>query len=632
MELARLQDVYKDYGHRAVLSGVSFRIGSDDRIGLIGRNGAGKTSVLRVLTGEEPPTSGAVTRGLGLRIGYVPQHLSFADDRTVLDNLLAGNRRARAHLRVQEQTLAGAAPDELAAAVDRYEEAREAYERAGGEQVRARAVAMLDALGLAGRGEQLAGSLSGGEKNVMSLTQALLAEPDLLVLDEPGNHLDFAGIAWLEAFLAKFRGAVLLVSHNRYLLDRVVTSILQLEDGAVGAHAGNYSAYRAAQLREKLNQRADYVVNQRRLAQLEALVKRFEDIARRTGDAAWGKRLRARKSQLAHEREQAVEKPRPEASAIRMAFTSEGSRADVALQVRGYSRSFGDLRLFDGASAQIACGERVALVGPNGCGKTTLLRDIVARGAWDDATLRVGPSLRVGYCAQEQEVLEDDRTVMGELRAIPNVTPERATSVLLQFLFRPDDFSKRVGDLSGGERNRLQLARLIIEQPGFLILDEPTNHLDIPACEAIEDALADFKGTILAVSHDRYFLDKLADRVIEVREGGLQSHPGNFSEYWASRPTRAQAAPARVATRRRQRERPERRTEPPAAPAADERMQRQIEEAEREAAALERRVAEAFTRGDHREGTRAAKLLDQQRARIEELYRQWLSGARPPAR
>ncbi len=629
MELIRLQNVRKDFGHREVLTDVNFKIIAGQKYGLIGPNGAGKTSIVRILTGEEPATGGAITRAPGLRIGYVPQHVDYADGDTVLDSILAANARARATLREREDALALAAPDDIAVAIDVYEDAREAYEVAGGEQLRARAIAMLDALGLAGRGDQLVGRLSGGEKNVLSLTQALLAEPDLLVLDEPGNHLDFAGIAWLEAFLSKFRGAVLIVSHNRYLLDRVAKTILQLDGGRVQTYAGNYSAYRAAQLREKMNQQADYNVNQKRLAQLEALVKRFEEIARRTADPAWGKRLRARKSQLARERDDAVDKPASELSGIRMNFTSEGSRADIALQVRGYSKSFGDRTLFDDASFEIRCGERVVLLGPNGCGKTTLLRDVIDHGAWDDPHLRIGPSLRVGYCAQEQEVLDDDRTVLGEIMAIRDVTRDGAFGVLLQFLFRPDDFTKRVGDLSGGERNRLQLARLMIEQPDFLILDEPTNHLDIPACEAIEEALADFKGTILVVSHDRYFLDKSVERVIEVRDGQFASFAGNFSEFWASRPPASRTSAARVTTRRNERERGPSPSQPIAsssrASAAAVEIQARIAEAEREAVALERRVADAFTSGDHREGTRAARSLEQQRARIDELYKRWLA-------
>ena len=627
MELIRFQSVRKDFGHREVLHDVSFRLNAGEKAGLIGPNGAGKTSIVRILTGEDDATGGAITRAAGTRIGYVPQHVDYDDGETVLDSILAENGRAQQEVRAREDAMALASGAAITDAIDAYETAREAYEAAGGDRMRSRAIAMLDALGLAGRGDQLVGALSGGEKNVLSLTQALLAEPDLLVLDEPGNHLDFAGITWLEGFLSKFRGAVLIVSHNRYLLDRVAKTILHLEDGAVRTYAGNYSAYRQALLREKLNQHADYLVNQKRLTQLEELVKRFEEIARRTADPAWGKRLRARKSQLAREQAQAIEKPVAEASPIKMAFTSEGSRADIALQVRGYSKSFGALRLFEGAGFEVSCGERVVLLGPNGCGKTTLLRDVMRDGAWDHPSLRIGPSLRVGYCAQEQEVLDDDRTVLGEMIRDGDISSERAFGVLRQFLFGHDDLTKRVGDLSGGERNRLQLARLITQQPDFLILDEPTNHLDIPACEAIEEALSEFKGTILVVSHDRYFLDKIADRVIEVRDGQFVSHTGNFSEYWAARAPIVAPATARVATRRSERERPQKESRgggaATATAGAKSETTTRIEEAEREAVVLERRVADAFTRGDHREGTRAARLLDELRSRIEKLYARW---------
>jgi len=624
MELIRFQNVRMDYGHREALSDVSFRINAGEKVGLIGPNGAGKTSIARLISGDAQAAGGTIARSAGLRIGYVRQHVEHDESATIIERVLAGQTRALAVLREREERLAHATADEMQDVLDAYEAAREEYDRTGGDGLRARATAMLDALGLEKRSEQRVSALSGGEKNVLSLTQALLAEPDLLVLDEPGNHLDFAGIAWLERFLAQFRGAVLLISHNRYLLDRVATSILHLEDGRVTTYAGNYSAYRATALRAKLAQRADYVADQKRLAQLEALVKRFEEIARRTADPAWGKRLRARKSQLSRARDDATEKPAAEASKIRMNFTAEASRANIALQVRGYSKAFGERKLFDDAELEISCGERVALLGPNGCGKTTLLRDIIAHGAWDHDALRIGPSLRVGYCAQEQEVLDDERTVLGQMIADGVASRDRAFHLLRQFLFVRDDLDKRVGDLSGGERNRLQLARLIARQPDFLILDEPTNHLDIPACEAIEEALAEFKGTILAVSHDRYFLDKIADRVVEVREGRFASYTGNFSEYWAEHHAQPAASAGRIVTRRNERER----TPRPATPSAQRRpseLQTRIEDAERERGVLEKRVSDAFTRGDHREGTRAATLLEQHRARLDELYARWIA-------
>jgi ATP-binding cassette subfamily F protein 3 len=620
MELIRFQSVRKDYGHRPVLEDVSFRITSGQKAGVIGANGAGKTTIVRILMGEEEPSGGAISRAPSLRIGYVPQFVEFDEGQTVLATLLREHDAALAELRLAEHLLADAAADELGEATAAYDAARESYERAGGDAFEARAVGMLDALGLPGRTEQPVSQLSGGEKNVLSLAQALLAEPDLLVLDEPGNHLDFSGLAWLEQFLAKYRGAVLMVSHNRYLLDRVATTILHLHGGKVDAYAGNYSDYRLTALRQKLSQQADYEANQRRLAQLEALVHRFREIASARPDPAWGKRLRARVSQLEREKAQAVERPESEASRLHMRLTSKGSKADIALQVRGYRKAFGERLLFDGADAEIACGERVALIGPNGSGKTTLLREIVSRGAWDGDTLRVGPSLKVGYCAQQQEVLDDRRTVFDQILYEPGMTRQRAFDVLEQFMFGELDFDKPVGALSGGERNRLQLALLIVRQPDFLIMDEPTNHLDIPSCEAIEEALASFKGTVLVVSHDRYFLDKVVDRVIEVRDGKLHSFNGNFSDYWMARHRIARPTKARVATRRTMRERTER-------PAADSKraltLQARIEEAEGELVAIEHAVSAAFERGDHREGSRLARRLEDQRRRIDRLYAEW---------
>jgi len=625
MELLRLQNVRKDYGHLPVLTDVSLQLMSGKKIGLIGPNGSGKTSILRLLVGEDEPNAGAVVRAAGLRIGYVPQYVDYDEGQTVIDTILSEHIRAEHLLRKHETRLASAAAGDVEEVARAYEQAREEFEVLGGDRQRARAAGMLDSLGLAGRADSLVRELSGGERNVMSLVRALCSEPELLVLDEPDNHLDFEGGAWLENFLKRFRGAVLIVSHNRYLLDRVVDGILHLEAGKVQSYVGNYSAYRAWVLREKLSQQADYAVNQKRLAQLEELVKRFEEYARRTGDAKWGKRLRARRSQLAREEAQAVEKPLAEQESIRFRPAGAKSQADIALQVNGYSKSFGDLRLFEGAELEVSAGERAALLGPNGSGKTTLLRDIVAYGAWDHDVIRIGPSMRVGYCGQNQDILKNERTVLSELTMEAGFSRERASGLLAQFLFRPDDFDKRVSSLSGGERNRLQLAKVLVQKPNFLIMDEPTNHLDIPAREAVEDVLLDFDGTILLVSHDRYLLDKIASRVIEVRERRLVSHEGNFTEYWGARP-RAQPERARIATRGRVRERKE-----PAATRPQKRgsngsgLAGQIEAAEQEKIALEKRLADAFAEADYREGARVARQLEQHEARLREMYDRWVA-------
>ena len=344
------------------------------------------------------------------------------------------------------------------------------------------------------------------------------------------------GLAWLEEFLRDFRGAVLLVSHNRYLLDRVANSIVELENGRTRRYPGNYSKYRQIRQERLRTEQAQYNAYQQRLAHLESLVRKFADIAQgHASDQSWGKRLRARRSQLAREKEKGLAKPQLEQDVIKLRFGAAATTADIALRLRGYDRSFGELKLFDRVDWDIGGGECWALVGHNGCGKTTLLRDIVEKGRWEHPVIRIGPSLTIGYCAQQQEVLDGENTVFEELMGLAGGNCEKVLALLARFLFRDQEVHKQIKDLSGGERNRLQLARLMLLEPNFLILDEPTNHLDIPTREAVEAALSEFAGTILVVSHDRYFLDKVVNRIAEVADCGLHMYEGNFTAFWQSR-------------------------------------------------------------------------------------------------
>ena len=621
MRIASLQNVTTHYGAQPVLTGASFEINSGQKLGLIGANGSGKTTILKVLTGREPVTGGFVYLDPGVRVGYVPQHFEHDTDSTVMDWLLGEYKPIADALNTQEESLAHSLAADMDRALRAYQRARDAYDRIDGDSWPRRAQTLIDAFGLGGKEEQQVASLSGGEKNILSLAQALLSEPDLLLLDEPANHLDYLGVAWLEGFLTKFGGTVLIVSHNRYLLDRVVGGVLELEGGRIQSYSGGYSEYRGTKLRRLIAQQRDYVVNQKRLAQLEALVKRFEQIARAKPDPAWGKRLRARKSQLERENRQAVEKPVLSTRAINADFATEATRSDIALQVRDYSKAFGDRQLFDSADLDIASGERVALVGPNGAGKTTLLRKIVQRGAWDSRTIRIGPSIRLGYAAQEQEVLRPERTILEEVGAGAAISSNEAFGLLRRFLFGWDDLDKRVADLSGGERNRLQLARLMAVRPSLLVLDEPTNHLDIPTREAVEEALEDYAGTILVVSHDRYFLDKVVNRVVEVRDGKLVSFEGNFSEFWYASQAISGVVAGQVKTRERSRERA--RVERAQQRDKIASLERRIQEAEAEKLDLERQAADAFNRGEHRRGHRIGRQVERNGAVLEDLYEQW---------
>ena len=622
MLVASFNNVSAHYGSQIVLDGASFQIDENDKLGLIGRNGSGKTTLLKVLTGGEEPTSGSVVVPQTTTVGYVPQYVDADESVTVRDFLLEDYNRVVEELRRAERGLESVGQVDTGRALDAYQNALDAHDRMDGERFVDEAGSMLASMGLEGKKAQRVGSLSGGEQNVLSLTRALLAKPDLLLLDEPGNHLDFHGMAWLEDFLLRFTGAVLVVSHNRYLLDRVASGILELEHGRITHYDGHYSAYRAQRLRDLLSQQSDYIANQKRLARLEALVHRFEQIARANSDPAWGRRLRARRSQLERERRQAVDKPEMDTSAIRTHFESAPTRANIAIHMRDYTRGYGEDILFDKAEMEVNGGETVALVGANGSGKSTLLRDIVERGEWDSEDIRVGPSMKIGYSAQQQETLDDDQTVVQQVREAAPMSNQAAFGLLSALLFDHEDMDKTVGDLSGGERNRLQIARLMAMKPNLLILDEPTNHMDIPSQEAVEEALEEFQGTLLIVSHDRYFLDKLAQRVVVIRDRKLVSHPGGFSEFWrATRPTDGGVV-GRVSRRRRRSGSDRVRRAHNRQEQVD--LERRIQEAEARKLTLEDEMTQAFANRQMRQGRRAQRQLERLTAELQDMYDRWV--------
>lgn len=622
--MVTFSQVCKHFGTQDVLKDVTCEILPRRKVGLIGPNGAGKTTLVRLLVGEEEPSSGSVVRAPGLRIGLVPQHVESIPGTTVTDYILEEFHAVEARLREQETLLASAPPLRIEQALGAYQRARDAFDAMGGDDAPRRVESLLESLGLPGVMRRTVETMSGGERNVLALARALVRRPTLLVLDEPGNHLDFAGLAWLEKFLQEWDGAVLVVSHNRYLLDRVSDTIFELENMRLTAYEGNYSQYRLERLRRLVAQQADYAANQKRLAQLEALVARFAQIARAHPDPAWGRRLHSRKTQLAKERERAVERPVMSTERISIGADVEETRADIALQVNSYTKGFPGKPLFREASLSIACGERVALVGPNGSGKTTFLRELVEKGRWEDRTLRIGPSLSVGYCAQHQETFDPARTILEEFLSSGAHTRREVFAAVARFLFTWEDLDKRVGDLSGGERNRLQLARIMMRKANFLIMDEPTNHMDIVSCEAIEESLAAFPGTVLVVSHDRYFLDKIATTIVEIEDCAFHRYHGSFTEFWARREPFLARGKGKVLTRSRQVGKARRGGQ--VAGAEKKRVaevERRITEHEAAKRQLESDITAAFSRGAHQEGRRLANRLAQVSRMLKELYEEW---------
>ena len=631
----------KDYGGTVVLDGVDFSIAEGEKVALVGRNGCGKTTLLNILCASDDDFSGSCRRAPGKRIALVPQLFpEFAG--TALEYIASEALELRGRLGKLEEAMT--VPEKVERVMAEYGVLRERYDLMDGDGAEERGARFLESIGLPDVAERQVSVLSGGEKNVLAFARALNSKPDLLVLDEPGNHLDLWGLAWLENFLAGIPQAVLIVSHNRYLLDRVVSRTVELENGRAVSYAGGWSAFRMEKLRSNAAKGMEWKADQKKLARLEALVKRFEQIARAHPDPAWGKRLHSRRSQLERARNDAVDKPIEDQRRIQADFRAETSKADIAVAVEGYTRVLPDGRcLFSDADLLVRSGERVAIVGPNGSGKTTFLTELVGTGSWDQQVLRIGPSFTLGWCPQNQEILNREKTVREEFLDLGAFTEEDIFGVLRRFIFSRNDLDKRIGSLSGGERNRLQLARAVMLKADLLILDEPTNHLDIPAREAVEEALIDFRGTLIVVSHDRFFLDEVVDRVVEIDdEFGFTSWDGNFSEFWyraygnqgarlhrngkvAGSGASGIEVRGKAIVRGRNggikdKTSGRKGSQPADAGAA---MEGRILGLENERTALEHKAAQAFSKGDFKEARRLGNDLAELTGRIEKLYREW---------
>ena len=633
--LIETKDIRKDYGGNVVLDGAELRIVEGEKVGLVGRNGAGKSTLLNIICGLDDDYSGTCRKASDRRIVLVGQY--FPDFKGSASEFVASEALAlRQRLRGLEERMAD--PLALDGVLSEYAKLRERYDLIDGDGAEERAVRFLESVGLAGIADRPCSVLSGGEKNVLALANAMNGKPDLLVLDEPGNHLDVWGLAWLESFLAGIPQAVLIVSHNRYLLDRVATRIVELENGKTASYAGGWSAFRMEKLRKGAAQGLDWKADQRKLEKLEEMVRRFAEIARAHPDPAWGKRVRASRSRLERAKAEAIERPDGDGKALEVDFRADPSKADIAIDVDGYTKGFpGRPELFRDAKLLIRSGERVALVGPNGSGKTTFLTDLVAKGNWDNAELRIGPSFTLGWCGQQQEVFGPENTVRDEFLRLGAFSEDEIFGVLRRFLFARADLDKKISSLSGGERNRLQLARVVMLKADLLILDEPTNHLDIPAREAVEEALAEFKGTLLVVSHDRYFLDKVVGRVAELDgEGGFTTWDGNFSEFWyraygsagarLSRPSADEGTGSGLETRGKNLERnkrDEKNRKPDPRRKANAATEARLIMMEAERTDLESASARAVGSGDFKEGRRLGNALAELSRRIEKLYEEW---------
>jgi ATP-binding cassette subfamily F protein 3 len=538
MLLVNFSKVSKDYGGNPVFDEADLEVLEGERIGLIGENGSGKSTLLKLIAGLDAPTEGVVSRKKGLTMGYLPQQPDPAlSHKTVFESVAEmppdlAEWSARLHqLEAQmSDPQVAADPRKMAKVLEAYGTAQERFEMLGGYTFEHNVDAVLHGLGFRPEqyGQQV-GSLSGGEKKLAHLARILLQAPDLLLLDEPDNHLDLEAKAWLEGYIRDYRGSVLIISHDRHLLDQVVNKIVELEDGQISVYAGNYSNY-VVERHERLLRRYElYKVQQDEIRRLEAARRRLKGWAKINSKIS--ARAASMEKRLERARQEAMERPVLHRERIKVGLDPNRSSRKV-LEVKGLSKSVNGRALFKPFDLVVQYGERVGIVGPNGSGKTTLLKAMMQLIPPDSGPVEVGPSVVMGYYAQEQETLPLDQTPLDFIRSLKPMTEEAAVKFLRRLLFFYQDVRTPIRDLSGGEKSRLQIARLMLTDANLLLLDEPTNNLDIASSEVLEAALEEFEGTILAVSHDRYFLDKITMKTIVIGEDGeIESYPGNFSYY-----------------------------------------------------------------------------------------------------
>lgn len=626
MALFSASNLQKSFGTDVIFSGASFEIQEGDHIGLVGVNGSGKTTLFRVLTGDLPSDGGEIYQASSAVIGYMEQHVcrdleksAYSEVLTVFAPLLAMERELE-EINHRLQAKAGNL-DEL---IDRQALLTEQFEREGGLTCRARARSAL--LGLGFDDAQMAqpiGVLSGGQKAKLQLAKMLLSGANLLLLDEPTNHLDIASVEWLEDFLRAYHGAFLVISHDRYFLDRITQRTFEMENGHLTTYKGNYTSFLAQKEETRLAMQRKYDNTKREITRLEGVVAQQRQWNRE-------KNIRTAESKLKviERLESTLERPEDSPEALRFDFSIRQRGGNDVLITDELGLAFGEKRLFSNVNLHIRRGERVFLIGPNGCGKTSFFKTILGIYQPTEGEIRFGAGIDVGYYDQIQANLNLDKTVIDEIwDAYPRMTQTEVRNALAVFLFRGEDVFKPVSALSGGERARVLLLRLMLSQDNFLLLDEPTNHLDITSCEALEDALQSYEGTLFIVSHDRYLINKIADKVYSFEEDSVSCTLGGYDAYLEAARARKPEAQTAVQTESSRaveyRVRKEQQAALRKSKAALRRIETEIEETEALIASLEEQLGDPETVSDYEAVARLSHELEEARAKSEEQLSRW---------
>lgn len=534
--IARLDKVSVYFGAQQVFANLSWEINRDARIGLIGPNGAGKSTLFKLLAHEIEPNAGAVFVTRGIRVGYLPQEPEFDLTRSVIEEALDASPSLAALEREMERLAAQMGDpkvysDErkLQRVLDAHARALEQFREKGGLHFDNRVRATLRGLGFEESSFRLPlAALSGGQKKLVGLAKLLVEQPELLLLDEPDNHLDLKGKAFLEKLIADYPGTVVIVSHDRYLLDIVAEQIVELEDGALTWYVGNYSEYAFGKKQRLLRQQQIFQVQQREIKRLEFSIRRL---------MGWGagqneKFVRRARSMMKRlEKMERIEKPRLRRQTMGLDLAAHRRGSNKVLEIVGLRKSFDRTEVLRNVNLMTWHRERIGLIGPNGAGKSVLFRCILGQENGDAGEIKIGPSTTIAYYAQEHQTLSYDNTLADELRRVKPMVDHELYKLMGRFLFDAESAKKKIGELSGGEKARVQIAKLMLQGANFLLLDEPTNNLDIRSSEVLEAALEDYDGTVLVISHDRYFLDNIVDRIVELENGTLTEYLGNYTYY-----------------------------------------------------------------------------------------------------